>query len=130
MLTKVPAKRFILFAVDHRDNVIRRCERTARPYSRHVFDCWTRSVANAFLNRSEDRIETIANPFRPAHSQAIGTWPVGGHFLRALDAPVAAALASMGRIKLDLPQIRCIKEMGRRHPRWFREGFAAALEEK
>jgi hypothetical protein len=87
------------------------------------------TAANAFLNRSEDRIETIANPFRPAHAEALGTWSVGEHFWRALDAPVAAALAALGHIALDQPQIRCIQEVGRRHSRWFREGFTAAVEE-
>lgn len=84
-------------------------------------------AANDFITRSDDRIQLTPSPFRPSHTQALPSWPMGKHFWRALDAPVAAALAAQGRISLNRAQVICIKNIGRRHPQWFREGFVAAL---
>ncbi|MGY2733631.1 STY4851/ECs_5259 family protein [Sphingomonas sp. UYP23] len=86
-------------------------------------------ASNAFLNRSDDRIQDMQNPFRRRHADLLPAWGVGEHFWRALDAPVAAALSAMQRVELDDAEIRCVKDIGRRHPRWFREAFAATLEE-
>lgn len=87
------------------------------------------AAANAFLNRSDDRIQTMQNPFRPLRSAVLPAWTVGEHFWRALDAPVAAALSALGHVKLEHAEVRCVKDISRRHPRWFREAFAATLKE-
>lgn len=86
-------------------------------------------TANAFLNRSEDRIQPAPNPLRPEHASLLPFWPVDEGFWRALDAPVAAALAAKSRIVLTSPQITCVKDVARRHPRWFSEGFQSAIME-
>lgn len=90
----------------------------------------TKDAAQAFLNRSGDRIsETGGNPFRPAFNSLLPEWNLSEHFYRALDAPLAAALAAQEKAVLDLGQIYAIKDVGRQHPRYFREAFAAALRE-
>jgi len=87
-------------------------------------------VVQAFLNRSTDRISSsLTNPFRPEHRESLPSWPFPEPFWRALDAPIAAAQAAAERSTLSLPQIYCIKDVARRHPRYFREAFAAALLE-
>jgi hypothetical protein len=84
-------------------------------------------AAQSFLNRSGDRVpEHTTSPFRPALS-CLPDWRVSSHFLRDLDAPVAAALAAKETIELDPEHVYCIKDVARRHPRYFREAFAAAL---
>lgn len=86
-------------------------------------------AANAFLNRSEDRVQSAANPFRPDPTGAMPEWTVDELFWRALDAPVAAAFAAAGRTALDAAEVTCVKDIARRHPRWFRDGFQAASSE-
>lgn len=88
------------------------------------------AAANAFLNRADDRIVTSErNPFRPGRSEALPAWPVDEGFWRALDAPVVAARTLKGAPPLNAAELRCAKDIARQHPRWFREGFAAALKE-
>jgi hypothetical protein len=85
-------------------------------------------AANAFLNRSGDRIDTsMPNPFRP-RQQELPAWRFGENFWRALDAPIIAALAAREKVKLSMPELVCAKDIARKHPRWFREAFIAALE--
>jgi hypothetical protein len=86
-------------------------------------------LANEFINRSDDRIRNISNPFRPKHDAALPTWVVGEHFWRALDAPIAAANSVRGKIDLTAQDVTCIKDISRNHPRWFREAFIATLKE-
>jgi hypothetical protein len=85
----------------------------------------------AFFQRSHDRIDdSVTNPFRPTLDKLLPRWKVENErYWRAFDAPVVAALAASGRIILDLPELTGVKDVARRHPRWFREGFAAALKE-
>lgn len=87
-------------------------------------------AANAFLNRADDRVRRESNPFRPGHDALLPQWRFGEHFWRALDAPVAAAMASLGALSLTLPQITAIKDVESQHPRWFRDGYCAMLKEK
>ncbi|KAB0678452.1 hypothetical protein F6X38_15560 [Aureimonas leprariae] len=87
------------------------------------------TAANEFLNRSQDRIPETASPFRPERAGVLPGWRVGEHFWRPLDAPVVAARAARGRVTLHAYEIACIKDIGRRHPRWFREAYAIALGE-
>jgi hypothetical protein len=87
-------------------------------------------AANAFLNRSGDRLDaSIPNPFRPRLESALPNWRFSETFWRALDAPVAAALAAKQRISLVDAELAAAKDVARKHPRWFREAFAAALLE-
>ncbi len=87
-------------------------------------------VVQSFLNRSTDRIpSTLSNPFRPELNTQLPKWAFPEPFWRALDAPVAAARAAGEECVLSLPQLYCIKDISRRHPRYFREAFAAALLE-
>ena len=88
------------------------------------------TAANAFLNRSADRIDTSnANPFRTRHSSVLPSWRYNEEFWRALDAPVIAAFAARGQIEMEVPEIRAAKDIARQHPQWFREGFAASYRE-
>jgi hypothetical protein len=87
------------------------------------------SAANAFLNRSSDRLQDRPNPFRPHHAPHLPVWQFDEQFWRALDAPVAAARHVMGRISLGAAEVACIKDIGRRHPRWFKDAFHAVLKE-
>lgn len=87
-------------------------------------------AANGFLNRSSDRIQaSIPNPFRPRLDDVLPSWLFSETFWRALDAPVAAALAARQRITLLDPEVAAAKDMARKHPRWFQEAFAAAVME-
>lgn len=89
-----------------------------------------RDAANAFLNRSHDRIrEGVDSPFRPEHQAALPGWDKSPIFWRALDAPVAAARNVQRRLQLAPEHIRCVKDIARTYPRWFAQGFAAALKE-
>lgn len=86
--------------------------------------------ANAFLTRAHHRIHDYArSPFRGAWAERLPAWEFHPGFHRALDAPLAAALAAGGRVALNEAQVRCVKDVARRHPRWFAAGFAAAFEE-
>jgi hypothetical protein len=87
------------------------------------------SAANAFLNRSSDRLQDRPNPFRPHHAPHLPVWQFDEQFWRALDAPVAAARHVTGRISLGAAEVACIKDIGRRHPRWFKDAFHAVLKE-
>lgn len=88
------------------------------------------NVAIAFLNRSGDRIDASnANPFRVNHDSALHPWRYNERYWRALDAPVAAALAARGKLDLSVPEIRAAKDIARQHPQWFREGFTASYKE-
>lgn len=87
-------------------------------------------AANSFLTRSGDRISSCnSNPFRPNLTPELPEWRYDDQFWRALDAPIAAAMAALGKVKLDEPQLTAVKDIARRHPQWFREAFAAALKE-
>jgi hypothetical protein len=87
-------------------------------------------VVQSFLNRSGDRARsTLPNPFRPEHDPFLPGWSFPEDFWRALDAPIATALAASERCALSLPQLYCVKDVARRHPRYFREAFASALQE-
>jgi hypothetical protein len=86
-------------------------------------------AANAFLNRSGDRIDTsMANPFRPRH-QKLPDWRFDESYWRALDAPIVAAQAAGEQVELTAAELACTKDIARKHPRWFREAFVAALKE-
>ena len=88
------------------------------------------SAVMTFFQRSHDRIDdSVPNPFRPRHDVRLPRWKVENErYWRAFDAPVIAALAASGGIDLDSPELTGVKDVARRHPRWFREGFAAALK--
>lgn len=86
-------------------------------------------AANSFLNRSGDRIDiSMPNPFRPER-QGLPNWRFGESFWRALDAPVAAALAARDQFELSAAELACAKDIARKHPRWFGEAFVAAFKE-
>lgn len=90
-----------------------------------------REAANSFVTRSHDRIRGGASsPFRPDHAASLPDWNLSPAFWRALDAPIAAAQAAQGHIALDARHIRCIKDVARAHPKWFAQGYAAAMKEK
>ena len=89
------------------------------------------SAVMEFFQRSHDRIDdSVPNPFRPAHDTRLPRWKIENErYWRAFDAPVIAAQAASGCITLSSPELTGVKDVARRHPRWFREGFAAALKE-
>ncbi len=89
-----------------------------------------REAAQAFLNQVSDRLEERASPFRPDPDQFLPQWPFDERFWRPLDAPFAAALAVKGRKLLTPAEVMCVKDVARRHPKWFREGFAAAMRDR
>jgi len=85
----------------------------------------------SFFQRSHDRMDlSVSNPFRPAHAARLPLWKIENEqFWRAFDAPIIAARAAKGEFTLSPPELVATKDVARRHPRWFREGFAAALKE-
>lgn len=88
-----------------------------------------REAAQSFLNRSGDRIpEHVTSPFRPGIA-GLPVWNVSSHFIRDLDAPIVAALAAREAIQLSPEHVYCIKDVERRHPRYFQEAFATAYKE-
>jgi hypothetical protein len=87
-------------------------------------------VAQAFMQRAHDRAETFAlSPFRPQFAERLPRWPFNGQCWRALDAPCAAALAAAEKITLDAAQLRCVKDVARRHPPYFEQAFAVVFKE-
>ena len=86
-----------------------------------------KDLANDFITRADGRIDQDPSPFRPACAASLPSWSVADDYWRALDAPVAAAMAACERIKLSHAQIACVKSVSRKHPRWFYEGFVAAF---
>lgn len=89
-----------------------------------------REAANSFLTRSHDRVRPGKSPFRPDYLIHLPNWDFSANFWRALDAPVAAALAAKGRISLEAHHIRCVKDVSLSHPIWFAQGYAAIMKEK
>jgi hypothetical protein len=89
-----------------------------------------REAANSFITRSHDRVRQGSSPFRPRYISSLPAWDFSPAFWRALDAPVAAALAAQGQINLETQHIRCIKDVSRSHPKWFAQGYAAKMKEK
>lgn len=90
-------------------------------------------VANAFLNRSIDRIRsTISNPFRPRFQLCLPQWSFDPSYWRALDAPVIAALVAGGHVEEPLsdPELFAIKDIARSHPRYFQAAYAAQFRAK
>lgn len=88
-------------------------------------------IANAFLNRSIDRVRaTIANPFRPRFQSRLPQWSFDPAYWRALDAPLIAALVAGGHIDEPLsdPELFAIKDIARSHPRYFQAAYAAQLK--
>jgi len=89
-----------------------------------------RDIAQSFVQRAHDRTLGFgASPFRPDIARYLPQWPFDEEFFRALDAPCAAALAAYGRVTLTDLQLRCIKDVARRHPRYFLEAFSAFFKE-
>ena len=87
-------------------------------------------VAQAFMQRAHDRADRYGkSPFRPQMNSVFPTWDFDEAFWRALDAPCAAAFAALGRIVLSDEQVRCVKDIAWRHPRYFADAYAAILSE-
>lgn len=86
-------------------------------------------AAQGFMNRRAQDIIGSSSPFRPEYDAELPRWVFNSGYWRALDAPIAAALAARERITLDAEQIYCVKDIARRHPRYFREAFAAKFRE-
>ena len=78
----------------------------------------------------DDASHAGRSPFRPSLTPHLPDWQrFDGLFWRALDAPCAAALAAAGRATLTDDQIRCVKDVARRHPRYFAQAFTARWKE-
>jgi hypothetical protein len=89
-----------------------------------------REIVQAFLNQSADHAQSpLPNPFRAEFDAILPTWDFPEFYWRALDAPIIAAATATERCKLTRPQLYCVKDIARRHPRYFREAFAASLLE-
>jgi hypothetical protein len=87
-------------------------------------------VAQQFMQRSHDLADHfLASPFRPAIERRLPQWQFDSGYWRALDAPCAAALAASEAINLDQDQLRCVKDVARRHPKYFSEAFIATFKE-
>lgn len=86
------------------------------------------AIANAFLNRSSDRIRTdVFNPFRERFADLLPAWSFDPKFWRAADAPLAAAAIARGRPthQVSDDELTAIKDIARTHPRYFSAAFAA-----
>jgi hypothetical protein len=87
-------------------------------------------AAQTFMQRAHDRAGDFASsPFRPQLIDHLPNWVFNDRYWRALDAPCAAARAAREEISLNAPQLRCIKDIARRYPRYFLEAFTAILKE-
>ena len=87
-------------------------------------------LSMAFINRADDRADHgVRNPMRPAHEALLPRWTVREGYWRALDAPLVAALAARERVTIRRAERLGIKDVARRHPRWFAEALTAALQE-
>jgi hypothetical protein len=77
-------------------------------------------LAQSFVQRAHDRALGFGvSPFRKDMASLLPQWPFDAEFFRALDAPCAAALTARGMVKLTSLQLRCVKDVARRHPRYF-----------
>lgn len=86
-------------------------------------------AAQIFMQRASDRAEALSgSPFRPGLEDFLPAWEFDAHFWRALDAPCAAARAAREELTLSEAQIRCVKDVARRYPRYFLDAFAAILK--
>lgn len=86
--------------------------------------------AQGFVQRAHDRALGFgASPFRRELASSLPAWRFDDEFFRALDAPCAAALAARGTVQLSSLQLRCVKDVARRHPRYFLEAFAAYFKD-
>jgi hypothetical protein len=87
-------------------------------------------AAQTFMHRAHDRVEGFAlSPFRPQLTKYLPNWDFHNQYWRALDAPCAAAQAARRELRLDDGQLRCVKDVARRHPRYFLEAFSAIFRE-
>jgi len=87
-------------------------------------------VAQAFMQRAGDRAESFAqSPFRSQMADLLPPWQFSEIYWRALDAPCAAAMAAAERVTLNTTQVRCVKHVARKHPRYFQQAFAAILKD-
>ena len=87
-------------------------------------------IAQSFVQRAHDRALGFGDsPFRGDMSARLPDWPFMPDFYRALDAPCAAALSAKGLVRLSELQMRCVKDVARRHPRYFLEAYAAFFKE-
>lgn len=89
-------------------------------------------VRSHFTGHTSEGISTDAagfNPFRPAFRDLLPQENFLESLMRVLDAPFAAALATMGRITLDKIQILTVKDVERRHPAYFSKAYGYALTE-
>lgn len=78
----------------------------------------------------DDASHAGRSPFRPSLTPLLPDWQrFDDLFWRALDAPCAAALAVAGRARLTDDQVRCVKDVARRHPRYFKQAFTARWKE-
>jgi len=87
-------------------------------------------AAQGFLREVHDEPGALVrSPFRPWLAPWLRDWRFDEIYWRGLDAPLAAALACNGYAKLDDLQLRCVKDVARRHPRYFHQAFVAFLKE-
>lgn len=87
-------------------------------------------AAQAFMHRAHDRAEVFTlSPFRPQLTSHLPEWVFNQSYWRAMDAPCAAARAAREEVSLNPAQIRCVKDIARRHPRYFMDAYAAVLKE-
>lgn len=89
-----------------------------------------REAANSLITGAHEVVRAGKSPFRPNFTKELPNWDFSASFWRALDAPVAAAMAAKGLITLQSQHIRCIKDVSRAHPEWFAQGYTAIMREK
>ena len=92
-----------------------------------------RSLAEAmmaFMQENHDEQQGGSSPFRPDMQASLpDIRRFDDRFWRALDAPCAAAVAARRRMSLSPLQLRCVKDIHRRFPRYFEQAFAARWRE-
>ncbi len=88
-------------------------------------------AAQQFMQREHDMAEHFGDsPFRPEMASLLPTWQFHESYWRTLDAPCAAALAAKELVKLNDGQMRCVKDVARRHPKYFGQAYIATFREQ
>ena len=84
----------------------------------------------AYMRENHDERQGGSSPFRPnMQSMLPDVNRFDSRFWRALDAPCAAAVAAVRELTLPSVQLRCVKDIHRRHPRYFEQAFVARWRE-
>jgi hypothetical protein len=117
---------------ERKDQLVLRVPYLAGVLKQQQAATWAEINARFATHTSEavDKEAHVRNPFRPDFDQLLPNSP-GNHpaSMRVFDAPFAAALTALGKIKPNKSQIMAIKDVERRHPNFFTMAYCYFLKE-